>query len=67
LETAGPNAEFEMEETWKMAHELRAHVREAQVALRQNEIEHRQLDIVRRLEEAVAEAREGRQAERNSD
>ena len=46
-----------MEENWKIAHELRAHIREAQTALRQNEIEHRQLETVRRLEAAVAEAK----------
>jgi hypothetical protein len=45
-----------MEENWKIAHELRAHVREAQTALRQREIQNRQLETVRRLEAAVVEA-----------
>ena len=32
-----------MDENWKSAHALRAHVRKAEPALRQTDIEHRQL------------------------
>ena len=39
-----------------MPHALRAHVRKAEPVLRQTEIEHRQLETVKRLEAVLGEA-----------
>ena len=51
-----PSADWEMEVDRKIAPALRAQVQEAQTALSQAEIERRQLETVRRLEAALAEA-----------